>query len=97
MVSKQPGVAERISLHALVAVTTGGLALRLLIDWANHHGPSGDGWSLRGNGALIFAALVPLLFIAAEMFAFARRKWLEVPLIPVALAAGMLFGGVFGV
>lgn len=97
MASRQPGVLERISLHALVAVATGGLALRLLIDWANHHGPSGDGWSLRGNGALVFAPLVPLLFMAAEMFALLRRKWLDVPLIPVALAAGMLFGGVFGV
>ncbi|MEX2247563.1 MAG: hypothetical protein WEC75_12865 [Dehalococcoidia bacterium] len=88
---------ERVSLHALVAVATGGLALRLLIDWANHHGPSGDGWSLRGNGALVFALLIPLLLIAAEMLALLRRKWLAIPLIPIALAAGMFLGGLFGV
>ena len=97
MASRQPGVLERVSLHVLLAVATGGLALRLLIDWANHHGPSGDGWSLRGNGALVFSPLIPLLFIAAEILALVRRKWLDVLLIPLALVAGMLFGGLFGV
>jgi hypothetical protein len=73
-----------------------GLGIRLLIDWANHHGPSGDGWSLQGNGALIFVPLVPLVLVAAEVAAVLRRKWFDIPLLPFALGSGVFAGGVFG-
>jgi hypothetical protein len=74
-----------------------GLGIRLLIDWANQHGPSGDGWSLQGNGALVFVLLIPIVVIAGEVVAAVRRKWLDMPLLPLALALGMIAGGLFRV
>ncbi len=73
-----------------------GLGVRLLIDWSNHHGPSGDGWSLQGNGALVFLPLVPIILIAAELVAALRQKWFDLPLLPLALALGMIAGAGFG-
>jgi hypothetical protein len=87
----------RLSVTALAIAFLLGLAIRVLIDWSNHHGPSGDGWSLQGNGALIFLPLVLIVLVGSVTAAALRRRWIEVAALPFALAAGMVAGGVFGV
>ena len=74
-----------------------GVGLRVLLDWANHHGPSGDGWTLQGNGALVLLPLWPVVLILGEIAVAYKRAWLAVPLLPVALVLGTVAGGIFGV
>ncbi|MEX0781235.1 MAG: hypothetical protein WD557_01200 [Dehalococcoidia bacterium] len=90
-------VRARLSMESVAVTFLLGVGIRLLIDWANHHGPSGDGWSLQGNGALVFALLIPVVLIGAELVAALRKKWVDMPLLPLALALGMVAGGVLGV
>ncbi len=53
------GARTRLSIASLAVIFVLGLGIRLLIDWANHHGPEGEGWSLQGNGASSSFRLLP--------------------------------------
>jgi hypothetical protein len=65
---------------AVVGVIAGA-AVALLAFLVARYGPSGDGWSFRGNGALAVYALAPALLAGgwAAMVALARgrRGWLS--------------------
>jgi hypothetical protein len=74
------GRSRTLVMTAVIGILAGG-AVALLAFLVARYGPSGDGWSFRGNGALAIYALVPALLAAgwAAMIARARgrRSWLS--------------------
>src|SRR5262245_59279864 len=78
-----------ISLLAAGAGLLVGLALHFLAVYLRDYGPSGAGFSLRGNGALIVLPLAAVLLIAGELFCASRRAWLGMVLLPLAMFLGM--------
>lgn len=69
-----------------------GFLLRTVTVWFRDYGPSWDGVSLRGNGAIIFLLLAPVAVLAAEVVRLWRRAWLAVVVLPVAVF--VVLGGV---
>ncbi len=87
------------SRDAVVATIAGllfGLALHLVTAYARDHGPSGDNYSLRGNGAIVLLLLAPLAVLIGEAVYARRRAWLAMALLPLATVAGLflILGGV---
>ena len=89
-------LARLANVRLLAAVFVVGALLRMLVDGANHHGPSFGGWSLQGNGALIFVPLFPVVVLAAAGWAVYRRSWIALVLMLPALGAGIAAGGLVG-
>jgi hypothetical protein len=73
-----------------------GLALHLVIVYYRDYGPTWGGFSLKGNGVLIFLIPVLLILIVGEFFAARYRAWLGMVLLPFALFLGLfvVLGGV---
>jgi hypothetical protein len=81
------------SLAAGLAALVVGLLIHGLTVWARDYGPSWDGVSLRGNGALVFLLPVPLALVVGEVWCARRRAWLGMALVPLALYAGLFVLG----
>ena len=77
------------SLIATALALLGGLALHFLAVYLRDNGPSFDGISLRGNGALIVLPVALLALIPGEIVVVRRRAWLAVALLPIALFIGL--------
>lgn len=78
-----------LSLTVVGAGLLFGLALHAAAIGLRDYGPSGPGWSLRGNGALIVLLVAMLGLAAAEALCIGRRLWLAVVLLPFAVFAGL--------
>ena len=83
------GRSLRASIIITVAGLLFGLGLHVVTAYLSDSGPSWDGYSLRGNGVLIFLPLLPLALIIGEVYAVCSKAWLGVILLPVALFLGM--------
>jgi len=86
----------RDSVAAAVAGLAFGVALHFVTLYFRDYGPSWDGTSLKGNGAIICLLLAPVALLAGELWCLRRRAWLGMALLPVAIVAGLfiLFGTV---
>jgi hypothetical protein len=86
----------RDSLLATVAGLVVGLAVHFIIVYFRDYGPSGSGFSLRGNGAIIFLLLAVVALVAGELWCYRRRAWLGMALLPVAMFLGIfvIAGGI---
>ena len=80
----------KASLSAAAAGLLFGLAVHFVTVYFRDHGPSGPGWSLRGNGAIIFLFLAPIGLIVGELLCLRYRAWLGMALLPLAILAGLL-------
>jgi hypothetical protein len=76
------------ALAGLVALLVG-LAVRLVTGWFRDHGPSWDGISLAGNGAIVFLLLAPVALVVGMVWCARRRDWLGMALVPVGLFVGL--------
>ena len=83
----------RVAQWAFAVLFLSGVLLRVAIDWLNHHGPS----NFQGNGALVLLPLWPIVLVVGEAFVIWKKAWIAIPLLPLAIAAGTVAGGVFGV
>lgn len=99
------GMADRVRgrwqplVETFLAVGAGlllGLLLHVAIVVLRDHGPSGAGWSLRGNGATILLPLVPVVMLVGLLVCVRRRVWWGIVLFPLAVYLGVfwLAGGV---
>lgn len=77
------------SLIATAIALIFGLALHFLAVFLRDNGPSFDGISFRGNGALIILPLALLGLIIGEIVCVRRRAWLAVVLLPFAVYIGL--------
>ena len=77
------------SLIAAIIALLVGLALHFLAVLLRDQGPSFDGISLRGNGALIVLPAALLVLIIGEIVCVSRRAWLAVVALPIALVLGL--------
>jgi hypothetical protein len=66
-----------------------GLTLHVLAMFLSDNGPSFDGISFRGNGALIVLPVALLGLIIGEIVCVRRRAWLAVVLLPFAVFIGL--------
>lgn len=66
-----------------------GLALHYFAVYLRDYGPQGDGFSLRGNGALIVLPIAIIALLVGELFCAVQRAWLGMVLLPFALFLGM--------
>lgn len=66
-----------------------GLALHFLAVFLRDQGPSFDGISLRGNGALIVLPVAGLVLILGEIVCVRSRAWFAAVLLPIALFLGL--------
>ncbi len=66
-----------------------GLTLHMIAVALRDYGPSGPGWSLRGNGALIVLPIAVLGLVAGEVVCAQRRLWLGMLLLPLTIFAGL--------
>jgi hypothetical protein len=91
--SEQPRLQSRQSItQSLVAAGLGllfGLALHVVAVWLRDYGPAGNGWSLRGNGALIVLPVALVGLVIGEVICAVRRLWLALLLLPLAIVAGL--------
>jgi hypothetical protein len=93
--SVEGGMAPRAPVTFAVALVVGALAggaVSLASFYVARYGPSGDGWSFRGNGALAVYALVPALLAAgwtAVVLHRRRQSWLGGPLFAGLVGAGL--------
>jgi hypothetical protein len=88
-------LTTRAAALALAAALAAGAVLWLLTLVLSKSDIGGDGWSLRGNGALIVPALaLPLLLLIGEWrvlrSAAGATRWAAALLLPPALLAGFL-------
>jgi hypothetical protein len=84
----------RGSLIAALAALLVGIGLHWLAIYLRDYGPSGSGWSLRGNGATIVLLLWLAATVTAVELCAQRRLWIGLVLAPIALFAGVFV--VFG-
>jgi hypothetical protein len=77
------------SLIATALAFLFGLALHFLAVFLRDNGPSFDGISFRGNGALIILLVALLGLIIGEIVCVSRRAWLAVVLLPFAIFIGL--------
>jgi hypothetical protein len=77
------------SLIATALAFLFGLALHFLAVFLRDNGPSFDGISFRGNGALIILPVALLGLIIGEIVCVSRRAWLAVVLLPFAIFIGL--------
>lgn len=61
-------------IYAVVAGLIAGVALDVLAYWTARAGPAGDGWSLRGNGALVIPLGVGPAVLAGAWTAIILRS-----------------------
>ncbi len=85
-------------VETLAAVGAGlvlGLLLHVALVALREHGPSGAGWSLRGNGAAILLPLVPVIMLVGLLVCVRRGVWWGIALFPLAVYLGVfrLAGG----
>lgn len=66
-----------------------GLAVHLLAVYLRDHGPVGDGWSLRGNGAAVVLMLAAAMLIAGLLVWVRRGGWLSALFWSAALVIGL--------
>lgn len=85
-----------VSIIVTVVGLLFGLGLHVVTIYFRDHGPSFGGFSLNGNGAIIFLVLAPIALIIGEVFAVRNSAWLGVILLPVAIFLGVfvILGGV---
>jgi hypothetical protein len=88
----------RAAALTLAAALACGALLWLLTLALSKSDVGGDGWSLRGNGALIVPALgLPLLLLIGEWRVLraggGAERWAAALLLPVALLAGFILAG----
>lgn len=67
-----------------------GLVLHVLAIYLRDHGPSGEGWSLRGNGAAVVLVLAVAVLIAGLLWWARRGGWLSALAWTVALVIGLV-------
>jgi hypothetical protein len=92
MAGKEAFLNSRAVIFTISVTALGllvGLALHFLAVFLRDNGPSFDGISLRGNGALIVLPVALLVLILGEILAVRRRAWLAVVLLPIALFVGL--------
>ena len=77
------------SLIATAIAFLFGLAMHFLAVYLRDNGPSFDGISFRGNGALIILPVALLGLIIGEILCVRRRAWLGVVLLPFAVFIGL--------
>jgi hypothetical protein len=77
------------SLIATALALLFGLTLHVLAVFLRDNGPSFDGISFRGNGALIVLPVALLGLIIGEIVCVSRRAWLAVVLLPFAVFIGL--------
>lgn len=77
------------SLIATVIALLFGLAIHFLAVFLRDNGPSFDGISFSGNGALIVLPVALLALIIGEIVCIWRRSWLAVILLPFAIFIGL--------
>jgi hypothetical protein len=77
------------SLIATAIALLLGLVLHFLAVFLRDNGPSFDGISFRGNGALIVLPVALLGLIIGEIVCVSRRAWLAVVLLPFAVFIGL--------
>jgi hypothetical protein len=77
------------SLIATALAFLFGLALHFLAVFLRDNGPSFDGISFRGNGALIILPVALHGLIIGEIVCVSRRAWLAVVLLPFAIFIGL--------
>jgi hypothetical protein len=83
---------SRSLIYSLIATALAflfGLALHFLAVFLRDNGPSFDGISFRGNGALIVLPVALLGLIIGEITCVSRRAWLAVVLLPFAIFIGL--------
>ena len=83
---------SRSLIYSLIATALAflfGLALHFLAVFLRDNGPSFDGISFRGNGALIVLPVALLGLIICEIMCVSRRAWLGVVLLPFAIFIGL--------
>ena len=83
---------SRSLIYSLIATALAflfGLALHFLAVFLRDNGPSFDGISFRGNGALIVLPVALLGLIIGEIVCVSRRAWLAVVLLPFAIFIGL--------
>ena len=88
-------MTTRATALALAAALAAGAVLWLLTLALSKSDVGGDGWSLRGNGALILPALaLPVLLVVGELRVLRRGRGAAriatALLLPVALLAGLI-------
>jgi hypothetical protein len=84
----------RDSLQAAALGLAFGVALHFVTLYFRDYGPSWDGTSLKGNGAIVVLLLAPVALLAGELWCLRRRAWLGMALLPVAIFLGLFV--VFG-
>jgi hypothetical protein len=77
------------SLIATALAFLFGLTLHFLAVSLRDNGPSFDGISFRGNGALIILPVALFGLIIGEIVCVSRRAWLAVVLLPFAVFIGL--------
>lgn len=83
---------SRSLIYSLIAIALAflfGLALHFLAVFLRDNGPSFDGISFRGNGALIVLPVALLGLIIGEIMCVSRHAWLGVVLLPFAVFIGL--------
>lgn len=71
-----------------------GVGLHFLAVYLRDHGPSGEAWSLQGNGATIVFLPALVAPVLGEIFLMRHRARLGLPFLSVALFLGLFsFGG----
>jgi hypothetical protein len=88
-VDMRAGAPWRDALALAVVALVIGLALHILGVWLRDSGPTFDGISLRGNGALVVLLVAVAVLVAGELVAARRRSWWGMLPIPPALFAGL--------
>jgi hypothetical protein len=79
-------------IYSLIATALAflfGLSMHYLAVFLRDYGPSFDGISFRGNGALIVLPVALLGLIIGEIVCVSRRAWLAVVLLPFAVFIGL--------
>jgi hypothetical protein len=77
------------SIIAIAIAFLFGLAMHFLAVFLRDNGPSFDGISFRGNGAIIILPIALLGLIIGEIVCVRRRAWLAVVLLPFAVFIGL--------
>ena len=92
-----PGI--RVLVWALVLGLIGGLLLGVLTDLVARYGPSGSGWSLRGNGALfvplgIGPAVVGGGWTALALRSAHRERWWQLGVVAGLVGVALIGIGI---
>jgi hypothetical protein len=91
---KQVPATLRFSVGAILGGLLLGIVLHLIALWLRDYGPSGSGFSFRGNGATIVIPVALIGIVLLEIQCIRRRAWIAAALAPLAVIAGLfvIFG-----